>query len=131
MHVQEQIIFRVPRPLHRTGGKITTTSPALSSSLKRAVEPHLETAGRQQLTGNQKNNHIAQSVPGRARQLERRGQGTHRKLVRKSPCQKQSRSRGRRPGGEAQLAFLSAKEKEKTANSGEGSGPPKGKSDHL
>lgn len=45
--------IRVPIPLHTTGEKTTTTSPALSSSPQRAAEPHLETAGRQQLTGNQ------------------------------------------------------------------------------
>lgn len=45
--------IRVPSPLHTTGEKTTTTSPALSSSSERAAEPHLETAGRQQLTGNQ------------------------------------------------------------------------------
>ena len=92
--------IRVPIPLHTTGEKTTTTSPALSSSPQRAAEPHLETAGRQQLTGNQaQKKKKAQSVPGRVRRLERRGRGTDRKL-KSERAQARNRQKRRRPSGQ-------------------------------
>lgn len=107
MHVQEQIKFRIPRPLHRTGGKITTTSPELSSSPKELLNliwKQLEGSSLQETKQTKK----AQSVPGRVRQLERRGQGTDRKLK-----LERAQARNSHTEEEPQLAFSSAKE-EKT-----------------
>ena len=87
-----------PKTTSQDWGKITTTSPALSSSpeeLLNLIWKQLEGSSLQETKKKKK----AQSVPGRVRQLERGGQGTGRKLVRKSPGQK----RFHRTGGPAGL----------------------------
>lgn len=116
LHVQEQIILRIPGPLHRTREKIATTSLALSSSPKELLNLIWKQLGDSSSTGNQTKKK-AQSVPGRVRQLEPRD----RKLR-----LERAQARNSHAEEEALLAFLQAQgERENLENSGEGSNPRK------